>query len=105
MTSAVVGAADDVGVIILGEANRILNTQGRWIDPGASDQALDVTECAELSQPGEGSRTRSRGMGLNSGAARTREPVSHVERRLVREASTERRVTGQVAMKSLRPIR
>ena len=79
MTSAVVGAADDVGVIILGEANRILNTQGRWIDPGASDQALDVAECAELSDPGEGSRSRSRGMGLNSGSSRTREPESHVE--------------------------
>jgi hypothetical protein len=44
MTSAVVGAADDVGVIILGEANQILNTQGRWIDPEASDQALDVAD-------------------------------------------------------------
>jgi hypothetical protein len=44
MTSAVVGAADDVGVIILGQANQILNTQGRWIDPGASDQALDLAE-------------------------------------------------------------
>ena len=44
MTSAVLDAADNVGVIILGEANQILNTQGRWIDPEASDQALDVAE-------------------------------------------------------------
>ena len=44
MTSAVLGATDDIGLIILGEANQILNTQARSIEPGATDQALNVAK-------------------------------------------------------------
>jgi hypothetical protein len=49
MSSAVQGATDDISEIILGEANQILNTQARSIEPGAADRALDVAKRAELS--------------------------------------------------------
>ena len=44
MTFAVIGAADDVGVIILREANQILNTRARWNHRTALEQAHHVAK-------------------------------------------------------------
>jgi hypothetical protein len=44
MTSAVVGAADNVGVVILREVNQILNTRARWNQWAAAREGLKMAK-------------------------------------------------------------